>query len=196
MLPQWNFIFILLTFNCCLISNKPSVLKPVFYTLLAYIIYVALIIFIINTLNDSLHTSVNKIELDWGFFHWSAFDTHSSLLAILYLSVWIANCGLFNFFDPEYSALWWPKCAYITQLCLTLWDCMDYTPPGSSVHGICQTMISDSRRSSWPRDQMYISCISRIGKWFFTTELPKWERNLFFGYMYMCNWFTLLYCRN
>ena len=94
------------------------------------------------------------------------------------------------------SALWWPKCAYITQLCLTLWDCMDYTPPGSSVHGICQTMISDSRRSSWPRDQMYISCISCIGKWFFTTELPKWERNLFFGYMYMCNWFTLLYCRN
>lgn len=32
----------------CFISNKPSVLKPVFYTLLAYIIYVALIIYLYN----------------------------------------------------------------------------------------------------------------------------------------------------
>ena len=32
-----------------------------------------------------------------------------------------------------------PMCVYVcevTQLCLTLWDPMDYSLPGSSVHGI------------------------------------------------------------
>ena len=29
----------------------------------------------------------------------------------------------------------------VTQLCLTLCDCMDYILPGSSVHGILQTRI-------------------------------------------------------
>ena len=36
-------------------------------------------------------------------------------------------------------------CAYewllVTQLCLTLHDPMDYSPPGSSVHGISQARI-------------------------------------------------------
>ena len=31
----------------------------------------------------------------------------------------------------------------VTQLCLTLWDPMDYIPPGSSVHGILQTRIPE-----------------------------------------------------
>ena len=44
---------------------------------------------------------------------------------------------------------------------------MDYRPPGSSVHGIFQARIlewvaiSYSKGSSQPRDQTYISCISR-----------------------------------
>ena len=29
----------------------------------------------------------------------------------------------------------------VAQLCLTLWDPMDYSPPGSSVHGILQARI-------------------------------------------------------
>ena len=43
--------------------------------------------------------------------------------------------------------------------CLTLCDPMDYSPPGSSVHGILRARIlewvaiSFSRGSSWPRDQ-------------------------------------------
>ena len=89
------------------------------------------------------------------------------------------------------------KCACITQLGLTLLDRMDCTLPGSSVHGTGQATISDSRRSLWPRDRRHISCISCIGKWFFTTELPKWDRDLKkSGYVYLCNWFTLSYCRN
>ena len=49
----------------------------------------------------------------------------------------------------------------------------NYSPPGSSVHGISQARIlewiaiSFSRGSSWPRDQTHVSCIA--GR-FFTTE--------------------------
>ena len=44
---------------------------------------------------------------------------------------------------------------------------MDGSPPGSSVHGILQARklkwvaISSSRRSSWPRDRIHVSCIGR-----------------------------------
>ena len=56
------------------------------------------------------------------------------------------------------------------QSCLTLWDSMDCSLPGSSVHGIFQARIlgwvftSYSRGSSWPRDWTYISCISNTGR--------------------------------
>ena len=48
---------------------------------------------------------------------------------------------------------------------------MDYSPPGSSVHGILearilkQVAIPSSRRSSWPRDQTCVSYVSCIGRW-------------------------------
>ena len=44
-------------------------------------------------------------------------------------------------------------------------------PPGSSVHGVSQARslqwvaISFPRRSSQPRDQTRISCVSWIGRW-------------------------------
>ena len=62
-----------------------------------------------------------------------------------------------------------------THVCMLsrvgLWDLMDYSPPGSSVHGILQARIlkhdaiSYSRGSSQPRDWICISCISCIGRW-------------------------------
>ena len=58
----------------------------------------------------------------------------------------------------------------VTQLCLTLCDPMDYTPPGSSVHGIFQARILErvaifsSKGSSRPGDQIRISFISWTGK--------------------------------
>ena len=51
------------------------------------------------------------------------------------------------------------------------WDRMSCSPPGSSVLGISQARIlqwvaiSFSRRSSQPRDQTRVSCISHIGRW-------------------------------
>ena len=48
----------------------------------------------------------------------------------------------------------------VLQLCPTLCDRMDCSPPGSSVHGILQVAISFSKGSSQPRDWTQISCIA------------------------------------
>ena len=64
----------------------------------------------------------------------------------------------------------------VGQLCLTLCDPMDYSPPGSSFHGILQARILEwvaipfSRGSSQPSIQTWVSCI--VGKFF--TNI--WER--------------------
>ena len=55
--------------------------------------------------------------------------------------------------------------AKLLQCCLTLCDPLNYSPPGSSVHGILERVsMPSSRGSSWPRDRTcisYTSCISR-----------------------------------
>ena len=68
----------------------------------------------------------------------------------------------------NYCTIWnWKKMGVLAvQLCLTLWDPMDCSPPGSSVHGISQARIlkwvaiSFSRESSWSRDQTQVSSIA------------------------------------
>ena len=58
-------------------------------------------------------------------------------------------------------------CAKSLQTCPLLCDHMDYSPPGSSDHGIHQAGILEwvaipfSRGSSRPRDRTHISCIGR-----------------------------------
>ena len=64
------------------------------------------------------------------------------------------NVGIFSLFESE-----------VTQLCPTLCDPMDCSPPLSSVHGIFQARvlewvaISFSRGSSQPRDRTQVSPI-------------------------------------
>ena len=59
----------------------------------------------------------------------------------------------------------------VAQLCLTLCDLMDCSPPGSSVHGIFQArilewvVISYSRGSSLPKNWTRVSGISYTGRW-------------------------------
>ena len=63
------------------------------------------------------------------------------------------------------------------QSCPTLCDPIDYSPPGSSVHGILLARIlewiaiSSSRGSFQPRDQSHMSRGSYFAGRFFTTEL-------------------------
>ena len=54
--------------------------------------------------------------------------------------------------------------AKLLQSCLTVCDPMDYSLPGSSVHGILQARILESvaspffRGSSQPRERTWVSC--------------------------------------
>ena len=65
------------------------------------------------------------------------------------------------------------KKSKVAQSCPTLCNPMDYSPPGSSVHGILQTRIlewvaiSFSRGSSWPRDRTQVFHIAgrRFNLW-------------------------------
>ena len=72
------------------------------------------------------------------------------------------------------------------QSCLTLCDPMDYSPPGSSTHGILQARILEwvaipsSGGASLPRDWTYVSSTSCIGRSFFVlfcflTTSTTWE---------------------
>ena len=67
-----------------------------------------------------------------------------------------------------------PSCL-VAQSCLTLWDLMDYSLPGSFVHGISQAgilewvAISFTGESSRPRNWTHVSCLASR---FFTTEPP------------------------
>ena len=72
---------------------------------------------------------------------------------------WICRVG--NRTDGEWI------CCLVIQSYLTLHNPMDYSLPGSSVHGIFQARIlewvavSYSRGSPQPRDQTCISCVGR-----------------------------------
>ena len=70
--------------------------------------------------------------------------------------------------------------ALVAQSCPILCDFMDYSPPGSSVHGILQARtlewvaICFSRESSWRRDWTWVSCVVGI---FFIVRATK-EKNI------------------
>ena len=71
-------------------------------------------------------------------------------------------------------------CCVVTRSCLTLWELMDCSPPGSSVHGTAQARIlewvavSFSRGSSQFRDQTHLPCIGRwIPNYWVTWEAMK-----------------------
>ena len=82
-----------------------------------------------------------------------------SLTMIISRSIHVAANGIISFL---FMAEWVSE---VTQSCLTLCDPMDYSLPGSSVHGIFQAIvlewiaISFSRGSSQPRDRIQVSRI-------------------------------------
>ena len=78
----------------------------------------------------------------------------------------------------------------VTQLCLTLCNSMDCSPPGSSVHGILQARILEwaaipfSSRSSQPRDRTRISCFA--GR-FFTIGATRKAEDEMVGWHHQLN---------
>ena len=71
----------------------------------------------------------------------------------------------------------------VCQLLSRVWLCnpMDCSPPGSSVHRILQARIlepvaiSFSRRSSWPRDRAWVSCIAGGFFTIWATRQAQWK---------------------
>ena len=77
--------------------------------------------------------------------------------------------------DPAHH----PMLSLFPQSCLTLCNPMDYSPSGSSIHGVLQARILEwvaitfSRGSSQPKDQTPVSCIaSRFFTIWATRETP------------------------
>ena len=81
----------------------------------------------------------------------------------------------------------------VAQSYPTLCDSMDYSLPGSSVHGILQPRILEwvavpfFRESSQPRDRIKISCI--VGRFFIVCATREAQEYPFFrGYSWPRNW--------
>ena len=102
----------------------------------------------------------------YGFYH------NCSILLLkhgnshrCYIKEWM--CGVFSVTESKLTLL----TAYAhAQLCLTLCNPMDCSPPGSSVYGILQTKILEwvampsFKGSSSSRDRTHVSCVSFIGR--------------------------------
>ena len=69
-------------------------------------------------------------------------------------------------------------------------DPMDYSPPGSSVHGTLQARILEwvaipfSRASSWPRDRTQVSCIA--GRFFTVWATREAQLSHFVSFTLLC----------
>ena len=90
----------------------------------------------------------------WVLYHWATMEAH--------IYVWKNGKVL------------------VAQSCPTLWNPMDYSPPGSSVPGILHARILEwvavlfSRGSSWLKDQTRVSCTaSRFFTIWATREAPN-----------------------
>ena len=109
----------------------------------------------------------------WRFYLWG-FRTKLKAIGFigkLYRHSWPFFCLYSIFLSLPCWGLFERKSeSKVTQLCPTLCDPMDCSPPGSSIHGIFQARIlewvaiSFSRRSSQPRDWTLVSLI--IGRRF------------------------------
>ena len=141
---------------------------------LSYIVFIALLIIstltsdILSTLFFSPHNFCSFST--FFFFHLKAFflafyDLFSNDQFYLY----------YTDFDVILSCL----CAKSLQLCLTLYNPMDCSPPGSSVHRTLQARILEwvampsSRGPSWPRERM---SPSSAGK--FSITSATWKAHL------------------
>ena len=100
-------------------------------------------------------------------FHLHRFNcTHHGLTMLLWSRVKMPIVMSHHFYSPGFCS-----CGLVTESHPALCDSMDFSSPGSSVHGISQARrilewvpISFSRGSSQIRDRACISCVSCISR--------------------------------
>ena len=117
---------------------------------------------------------------------------HSVNKLVLLCFQFPSQAPIFSHRTPIPTNIWkMCVCAWSLQLCPTLCELMDCSPPCSSVCGILQVRILEwvampsSRGSSWPREWTSISCVFCIAAEFFTAELlgkpnldnKRWKNN-------------------
>ena len=79
----------------------------------------------------------------------------------------LQTMGIEGTFLNTVNTIYDRKESEVAQSCPTLWDPVDYSLTGSSVHGILKARVLEwvaiffSRGSSQPRDQTRVSCIAR-----------------------------------
>ena len=110
----------------------------------------------------------------------SKLDKSCSVLQVLHQILW--NCDFFNtkYFSFKLHVIIFSNSHWVASVvlncfhsCLTLYDSMNCSPPGSSVHGILQARklewiaISFSSGSSKPRDRIVIFFKKNTMKVFF-----------------------------
>ena len=89
------------------------------------------------------------------------------------LGFWLCKLSAWKYLHSPPHTLGGGDAGLVAKLCPTLCNPMDYSLPGSSLHGISQARIlewvgiSFSRGCSWPRDWTSVSCIAGG---FFTAE--------------------------
>ena len=105
-----------------------------------------------------IYVKIKEISINYG------------LLLIIMYQCWFTLCNKGT--TPRLHG-----CAKLTQLCSTLCDPMDSSPPSSSVHRnqariLEWVAMASSRGSSWPKDWTCVTCTSCITGRFFTIEPP------------------------
>ena len=121
----------------------------------------------------------DSLQTNFRFTHseqdWNNASRKTATRRCGFLKPFSASWGK-NFLGRQRSRIWLPTIYFyywkwkgkvlVNQSCPTLWDPMDCSSPGFSIHGILQARvlewvaISFSRGSSWPRDQTRFSCIA------------------------------------
>ena len=107
--------------------------------------------------------NVNLYPIFYSFFF-----RHPSKFYFYFPQSWV-NPGLELWLNTSNTSKIWHHCMWVLS-CVWLFETLDCSPPGSSVHGILHARIlqwvaiSYSRGSSWSRDQTHISCVSCIGR--------------------------------
>ena len=107
------------------------------------------------------NTGVGSLSVLQGIFPTQGFNPGLPLDKLN--NAWISVSSTSN---GDYSESIWMCVCLVTNSCPTLFDPMDCSPPGSSLHGILQARILAwvaihfSKGSSQPRDRTWVSCIT------------------------------------